>query len=159
VNFQCTLILAQETAKCWNSIVENWREIYAEWRCGDHRECFDCSKTCHLVEQSIHKDWQANLQLLCERIAHVRDDLTHACDGALLHLLINLGRAQLLQCPRIEMRDEWTKVDCAWLFEWTNNFDVLLQNRKSFSCNLIESLSPSLPMLDLRFLTFFSDDL
>ena len=66
----------------------------------------DRSETSDLVPQTVHKDGHTLGQLGREGVANGRHNLTHARDGSLLHLLVNVRCLEALKGRGVDGQDK-----------------------------------------------------
>ena len=66
------------------------------------------------ISQSVQEDWQTVGQELLKTVSQVRHDLTHAGDGSLLHLLVNILRLESGEAALVDVVGVESEVKCCW---------------------------------------------
>ena len=101
----------QERAEYGQRLSENNPHVHLERGGGNHRQRLHGRQAGDLVPQAVQQDREADGQLRLQVVAQLTDQLTHAADGTLLHLLVDVGRPQLGQRDCVDLGRVWCEVE------------------------------------------------
>lgn len=74
-------------------------------------------------------------------VSQVVNNLSHAGDGTLLHLLVDVSCLQPLQSTREKVLHVRLGIKSAGFVQWPDNFHKLLSNQQGFGSDLIKGVS------------------